>query len=239
MMVMVVSVKQKSINLRLIYGALVVLFMGMQSTLVFAQEQGGAPSSATSSPLLNIATPMVPSVVDSAAAPVSLGMTADVASLSEEQLPPEIKILRKIESDLKKRSQKKKVFLRSSTPSLVFTPQQYALLREARIGFNTRIPTLQELKDPGDPNDPNYHRGVIIRELKLGGIAYVSPDDWTIWLNNARVTPDALPQEAVDVKVFKDFIELRWYDIKSDQIFPVRLRTNQKFNLDTHIFLPG
>lgn len=235
MIVIAVSAKQKRINRALCCGVAAIFLVGMSTSLVFAQEQGASPSL----PVSSTASPIITPAGDKSESDISLGMTADVASLSEEELPPEIKILRKIESDLKKRAKKKKVFLRSSIPSLVFTPQQYALLREARIGFNTRIPTLQELKDPGDPNDPNYHRGIIVRELKLGGIAYVSPDDWTIWLNNARVTPDALPQEAVDVKVFKDFIELRWYDIKTDQIFPVRMRTNQKFNLDTHIFLPG
>lgn len=205
------------------------------SASAYAQQDGGLPTEQPSQPLapLNDAT-AVPSGGE-----VSLGMTPAAATIKEENLPPEIKILRKIEADLKKRDKKKEIFVRSSIPSLVFTPQQYALLREARIGFNTRIPTLQELKDPGDPNDPNFRRGIIIRDIKLAGIAYISPDDWTIWLNNMRLTPDALPSEIVDLKVFKDFIELRWYDIKTDQIFPIRLRANQTFNLDTRIFLPG
>ena len=121
----------------------------------------------------------------------------------------------------------------------MFTPSQYALLREARIGFNTRIPTLQELAKAGDPNDPNYRPPVALRDVRLGGIAFNTPDDWTIWLNNNRVTPDALPAEAIDLRVYKDFIELKWFDSLTNQVFPIRLRMNQRFNLDTRVFLPG
>ncbi len=168
----------------------------------------------------------------------SVGLTAEAENLKDEDLAPEVQILRKIERELEERKKHER-YTRSSIPSLIFTAQQYALLREARVGFNTRSPTLQELRDPGDPNDPNYRRTSLLREVVLGGIAYKSPDDWTIWLNNARVTPDAIPADAVDLKVFKDFIELRWHDVKTDQIYPIRLRPNQKFNLDVHMFLPG
>lgn len=165
---------------------------------------------------------------------VPTGITGTVV----DAVPPEIRILKSIEMEIKKKKGSE-IFERSSVPSLVFTPSQYALLREARIGFNTRAPTLQELARAGDPNDPNYRPPVSIRDVKLTGIAYNTPDDWTIWLNNARVTPDALPAEAVDLRVYKDFIELKWFDTLTSQIFPVRLRANQKFNLDTRVFLPA
>jgi hypothetical protein len=154
------------------------------------------------------------------------------------QAPLELQILNSIEQEIKKKKGKE-IYERSSVPSLVFTPSQYALLREARIGFNTRAPTLQELARAGDPNDPNYRPPASIRDIKLGGISFNTPDDWTIWLNNSRVTPDALPSEAIDLRVYKDFIELKWFDVLTNQIYPVRLRTNQKFNLDSRVFLPG
>lgn len=154
------------------------------------------------------------------------------------EVPLEIQILNSIEQEIKKK-RGKDIYERSSVPSLVFTPSQYALLREARIGFNTKAPTLQELAKIGDPNDPNYRPPASIRDIKLGGISFNTPDDWTIWLNNSRVTPDALPSEAIDLRVYKDFIELKWFDVLTNQIYPVRLRTNQKFNIDSRIFLPG
>jgi hypothetical protein len=172
-------------------------------------------------------------------AAVGVPATAPVQSTDINSLPPELQILKKIEQEIKRQKAKEDIFERSSIPSLVFTPSQYALLREARIGFNARPPTAQELARIGDPNDPNYRPPAALRDIRLGGIAYNTPDDWTIWLNNNRVTPDALPSEAIDLRVYKDFIEVKWFDIVTNQIFPIRLRINQKFNFDTRVFLPG
>ncbi len=174
-------------------------------------------------------------VVAPAAAPV-LGANATVAGVSEADLPPEVKILKNIEKEIKKKKGKD-VYQRSTIPSLIFTPSQYALLQSARAGFNTRPPSKAELR--ADPNDPNYRPLTNLRDISLGGIAFSNPDDWTIWLNNMRVTPDNLPSEAIDLRVYKDFIEIKWFDAKTNQVYPIRLRPNQKFNLDTRIFLPG
>lgn len=181
-----------------------------------------------------------PSLSDSSVVPELQEEAVDSESQSTSGVSdaPELKILKSIEMEVKKKKGKD-IFERSSVPSLVFTPSQYALLREARIGFNTRAPTLQELGGAGDPNDPNYRPPVFLRDVRLGGIAYNTPDDWTIWLNNNRVTPDALPSEAIDLRVYKDFIELKWFDGATNQVFPIRLRMNQRFNLDTRIFLPA
>lgn len=164
------------------------------------------------------------------------GAVSNLSKTNDEA--PELKILKSIEAEMKKKKGND-IYERSSVPSLIFKPNQYALLREARIGFNTRAPTSAEIARAGNPNDPNYRPPMTLRDIKLGGIAYNTPDDWTIWLNNSRVTPDALPAEAMDLRVYKDFIEVKWFDSVSNQVFPIRLRMNQRFNLDTHVFLPG
>lgn len=168
----------------------------------------------------------------------TFGTTNSMANLSYDELPAEVKILQSIEKEIKEKY-KKQIYSRSNVPSLFFTSQQHALLREARVGFNTRVPTLQDYGDVGDPNDPNYRPPVALRELALSGILFNSDTDWTIYLNKHRITPDSLPVEIVDIKVFKDYIELRWFDQVSNQIYPVRLRPNQRFNLDARVFLPG
>ncbi|HRK97485.1 MAG: hypothetical protein KDJ26_02335 [Alphaproteobacteria bacterium] len=168
----------------------------------------------------------------------TFGTIDSVANLSPDELPAEVKILQSIEKEIKAKY-KKQIYVRSQVPSLFFTSSQHALLREARVGFNTRVPTLQDLHDAGDPNDPNYRPPVSLRELALAGILYNSDQDWIVYLNKTRITPDAIPSEIVDIKVFKDYIELRWFDQISNQIFPVRLRPNQRFNLDARVFLPG
>ncbi len=165
------------------------------------------------------------------------GVSKDIAALPDSEVPPEVRILRGIERELKGKY-KKEVFEPSDIPSLIYAPWQHALLNEARIGFNTRVPTKGEL-DMGSPDDPNYKPPPSVRVLNLGGIVFNTPDEWTIYLNGKRITPEALPSEAVDLRVYKDFIELRWFDVQTNQIFPIRLRSNQKFNLDARIFLPG
>ena len=180
----------------------------------------------------DVSTPVVADTVS------TIGLTKEAAMMNPNDLPPEVRILRNIEKEMKKKKGKD-VYERSSIPSLVFTPSQFALLREARVGFNTRPPTAQELNASADPNDPNYRAPVLVRNIVLGGIAFLTPDDWTIWLNNSRVTPDSLPSEAIDLRVYKDFIELKWFDAQTNQVYPIRLRPNQKFNLDTRIFLPS
>lgn len=223
------------------------LFMSSKTILalfvVLAVGAGGAGiASAGSTP----AAPPLPTdpaaaVTDPAAAPQvgSLGESAAMAALPDDQVPPEVRILRQIEREMKSKF-KQKVFVGSDIPSLVFAAGQHALLSEARIGFNTRVPTKKELEeDLPDPDDPNYRPPPSVRVLSLGGIVFNNPDEWTIYLNAKRITPAALPAEAVDLRVYKDFIELRWFDLQTNQIFPIRLRPNQRFNLDSRIFLPG
>lgn len=121
--------------------------------------------------------------------------------------------------------------------SLLFTYWEYTAIMEAkRAQGSVRPPTEAELRAsvPGEeiPKPPPEQR-----ELRLAGIVYVAHDDWTIWLNEKRVTPDAVPPEAVDLVVFKEYVEIKWHDPYTNQIFPIRLRPHQRFNLDARIFL--
>lgn len=77
------------------------------------------------------------------------------------------------------------------------------------------------------------------RNIALGGIVYKSKTDWIIWINGERITPDALPEEVLDLQVTREYVEMKWFDDFSNKIFPLRLRPNQKFNMDTLLFLPG
>lgn len=119
--------------------------------------------------------------------------------------------------------------------TLFFTRWQHALLQEAKRGFWTRRPDEYELSRSDTPEV--RVRGP--REIALGGIVYTASEDWVVWLNGQRLTPDAIPKQVMDIRVGKDYIELKWYDSWTNLIFPVRLRTHQRFNLDSRIFLPG
>ncbi len=121
-------------------------------------------------------------------------------------------------------------------PSLLFTYWQHQSIIDAKNKRGVvRPPTPSELEaiERGEDLPP------AIRDITLGGIVYRGKDDWTIWLNGERVTPKAVPEEVLDLRVYKDYIEVKWIDETTNQVFPIRLRTHQRFNLDTRIFLPG
>ncbi|MCB1556586.1 MAG: hypothetical protein KDJ15_04645 [Alphaproteobacteria bacterium] len=126
----------------------------------------------------------------------------------------------------------------ASLRSLFFTAWQYALLEEALRGFTTRPVTDGETNTYTE-DIPLEERPRGPRELALGGIAYNTPDRWTIWLNGQRIMPDAIPKEIIDLHVFEDYVEMKWFDSYTNMIFPLRLRAHQRFNLDRRLFLPG
>jgi hypothetical protein len=152
-------------------------------------------------------------------------IVASVPPATTEPAAPQTPIEKEISEQL--------AYLRPSVnidtmPSLFFSIWEHDLVRDARRGLNTRG---NETDDGVDIAGP--------RDITLGGIIFTSKKDWTIWLNNVRVSPTRIPTEVMDLKVFRDYIELEWFDASTNQIFPIRLRPHQRFNLDTRIFLPG
>ncbi len=123
-------------------------------------------------------------------------------------------------------------------PPLFFTYWQYMAITDAKNSKGVvRAPTQSELNDFEGGDGAEVDMG--LRDIVLGGIVFVSEDDWTIWLNGERVTPMAVPEEVLDLRVFEDYIEIKWLDEYTNQVFPIRMRSHQRFNLDSRIFLPG
>jgi hypothetical protein len=126
--------------------------------------------------------------------------------------------------------------------SLVFTYWEHVAIQDARRSRGlVRAPTEDELMR--ELNNRNDEERVMPppeeRDISLNGIVYRSAGDWTIWLNSKRVTPDALPEEIIDLRVFDEYIEMKWFDEYTNQVFPIRLRPHQRFNIDARMFLPG
>lgn len=128
-----------------------------------------------------------------------------------------------------------RTIVRPSLPSLLFLPGEHGLLQAAKASFLTRVPTHTELASTADDSEDISS----IRYLSLGGILYTGEKSWVIWLNDQRITPDALPTEVMDLSVSKEYINIKWFDRQTNKIFPIRLRPNQTFNLDARMFLPG
>lgn len=137
----------------------------------------------------------------------------------------------------------KPLFNADEYSSLVFTHWEHVAIKDAvKYRGKTRGVTEAELmrdlkkrEDQAEKVKPPPEE----REIRLSGIVYHGGKDWTIWLNEQRVTPDAIPEEVMDLKVYKTYIEFKWFDDYTNQIFPIRLRPHQRFNIDTRIFLPG
>jgi hypothetical protein len=135
------------------------------------------------------------------------------------------------------------VFSDEQYGSLVFTYWEHVAIKDMKNARgDTRAVTEAELKKALDTKEDITKKvkpPPEEREIRLGGIAYHGSNDWTIWLNEKRVSPDAIPKEAMDLKVYKGYIEMKWFDEWSNQIYPIRLRPHQRFNLDARMFLPG
>ncbi|MES2729845.1 MAG: hypothetical protein V4621_07095 [Pseudomonadota bacterium] len=157
---------------------------------------------------------------------------AEAASVLQVAKPvSQADFLRALNQELEAQA-KAPVYTPPGVPSLFLTPQDYARLQEARQGFAIQ-------KD--DLDIDSMLQGSVLgpREISLQGIVYRGAKDWVIWLNKEQMTPDRLPLEILDITVHRDFIELRWFDRATNKTYPIRLRPNQRFNIDARIFLPG
>lgn len=124
--------------------------------------------------------------------------------------------------------------------SLFFSTWTRTLIDEARRGLKARAPTAAELAaglSSGLEEEKKIDPG--LREISLSGIVFADSKDWTVWLNGQRVRQDAMPAEILDLKVSRTYVDLKWFDAYTNQVFPIRLRPHQRFNLDSRIFLPG
>lgn len=130
-------------------------------------------------------------------------------------------------------------FIMTQIGSMFFTNFERNLIEQGRKGLISRAPTEAEVKESVEAQKEGKRPPMGPREIALGGIVYSSSTEWTIWLNGQKITPDRLPAEVFDIRVYKDHIKLKWFDAYTNQIFPVKIKTQQRFNIDTRIFLPG
>ncbi len=108
--------------------------------------------------------------------------------------------------------------------SLLFTPQEISAIQRALLGVDT--PTKDDT-----PKLP--------RVLRLSGMMYKSPNNWVIWLNGKRVTPNRLLPEIIDISVDGSKVHLKWFDYGINDVISITLKPNQTYDLETGILLPG
>lgn len=201
----------------------VLAFVLLTGNVVQAQENTTPPAATEQ--------PAVPSAADAPANP-----EAPPPAVIDETQPP----VDPAAADAAKAKDPKDINP-NEIPSLLFSYWEHKTIVDAKRSRGlVRPPTDEELQeDLRSQGEEKIKPSAEERDLKLGGIVYKSNSDWTIWLNGKRVTPKAVPKEVMDLKVYNEYIEMKWFDDYTNQIFPIRLRTHQRFNMDTRIFLPG
>jgi len=117
--------------------------------------------------------------------------------------------------------------------SLFFTQDELFSIMRANQGF--LAPKL-DLTKPSADNKP-VDRGR--RVITLSGILYHGPNDWTIWLNDERVTPKNLPEHVKGLTVKREYIVLRWEDIATQKMINVTLYPHQNYNIDLDLISNG
>ena len=222
---------------QILAGMAVAVFLALQAFSAGAQTPSPAPANASVPAAMPQAAPSAaPSLplgqAIGASAPASSPADAAADPMQDEQM--RVTIQQSYEFRTKLRAPE---IMPRDFGTVFFTLWQHALLQEAKRGFINHPVSPSKLKDSGSAVPGEVPRS--IREISLGGIVYREPKDWTIWLNGQRVTPDALPDQVLDLKVAEDHIDLKWFDTFTNLIYPIRLRSHQRFNLDARIFLPG
>lgn len=217
---------------------LIAIFILFQINAAHAQAQDASsvvPNISEDVPADQAASPVLDTPVAQPAPEGSVSQSAEVAALppATEALAagvPEKEIMDQI-------SLMKPDINVNLIPPLFFSRWEHDLIQDARRGLVTRPP--ESIDDfAAEPIAPE-ETGPMPRNVSLAGIVYRSNKDWVIWLNNRRILPNAIPTEILDLQVYKDHIKLEWFDKDTNQVFPIKLRPHQTFNLDTRIFLPG
>jgi hypothetical protein len=209
-----------------------ILVSFSHTSAAFAQVQPDAPVSAVAPAPVVTPAPQVPAAPgeNTVTAPPADGTMLAVMPPANAPIDPAVpQPVTPIEKEISEQlSFQKPTVNVNMMPSLFFTVWEHDLVLDARRGLITRDPMTEDGIAETGP-----------RDIALGGIVYHNRSEWTIWLNSLRVSPTAIPDEVLDLKVYKDYIELEWFDESTNQIFPIRMRPHQRFNLDTRMFLPG
>ncbi|HYD19190.1 MAG TPA: hypothetical protein VEF76_11990 [Patescibacteria group bacterium] len=77
-----------------------------------------------------------------------------------------------------------------------------------------------------------------VRTITLTGVLYKNPNEWLIWLNGQKLNPGNLLKEIIDIRVERDMVHLKWFDIGLNGIIDVSLRPHQKYDIVTGLMLP-
>ena len=144
---------------------------------------------------------------------------------AEMQIPLPVSSERNINKDDVVRDVKNK-YAYENFPSLLFTfnEQENINLAIKATGLK-RLPTDQELQNNRNGTVSTDDVAVAPppenRFVELSGLAFEGKKNWTMWLNNKRVTPTTLSPEIVDLKVMINTFGCVWLMNFKTQVNPI------------------
>jgi hypothetical protein len=118
--------------------------------------------------------------------------------------------------------------------SLLFSPVEVAMIQRAVQGTTSGAQMLDVKTAPQ----------VIParRVISVAGVVYRSDADWIAWINGQKITPKkmgALADKIIDIRVDRDQVHLKWFDIGINNIIAITLRPHQTYDIVTGVLLPG
>jgi hypothetical protein len=69
-------------------------------------------------------------------------------------------------------------------------------------------------------------------DIHLGAVLYYSPDDWTLWLQGEKWTPETVRGDLRVLEVTEDGVRLMWRDDKRQE-HEITLKPNQSYQIAT------
>lgn len=120
--------------------------------------------------------------------------------------------------------------------SLTFLPSIYPRIVAVKLEFLKNVNKTKEQVQEEIEAEVEATKPTGARDIYLDGIIYRKEGDWIVWLNGQKLTPQNLPPQVKDIRVTKEAVELKWYDDFSQLIYPIRIRPNQAFNLDSRFY---
>lgn len=123
-----------------------------------------------------------------------------------------------------------KKFAKLFKGSFFMTPMELITIQRALSGKKSNEATLGVAKG----KIPAH------RIIRVSGVVYQTAEDWIVWMNGQKVTPENLLPEIVDIEVTDSSkVHLKWYDIGINKVISITLRPHQTYDIPTNILLPG
>lgn len=132
----------------------------------------------------------------------------------------------------------------SQLKPLFWNNAELSIISQIKRGVIKVVPiddslVIEDLLNDGDiPIITKTKKYKVPRDLRLSALIYNSKDDWSVWLNGMKITPDSDVTEVRYLNVNENYIEIKWFDAVTNKIYPVRIKPDQRYNIDTGLFLP-